>query len=40
MKWDIEFTDEFGDGWATLTEPEQESVKASVELLGEFGPNL
>ena len=40
MKWDIEFTDEFGGWWATLTEPEQESVKASVELLGEFGPNL
>ena len=40
MKWDIEFTDEFGDWWASLTEPEQESVKASVELLGEFGPNL
>jgi len=40
MKWDIEFTDEWGDGWATLAEPEQESVKASVELLGEFGPNL
>jgi len=40
MKWDIEFTDELGDWWATLTEPEQESVKASVELLGEFGPNL
>lgn len=39
MKWDIEFTDEFGDWWVTLTEPEQESVQASVELLGEFGPN-
>ncbi len=40
MKWDIEYTDEFGDWWATLIEPEQESVKASIELLGEFGPNL
>ena len=40
MKWDIEYTDEFGGWWATLIEPEQESVKASVELLGEFGPNL
>jgi hypothetical protein len=39
MKWDIEYTDEFGGWWATLIEPEQESVKASVELLGEFGPN-
>ena len=36
----MEYTDEFGDGWTTRTEPEQESVKASVELLGEFGPNL
>ncbi len=40
MKWDIEYTDEFGGWWATLIEPEQESVKASVELLSEFGPNL
>lgn len=40
MKWEVEYTDEFGNGWATLTEPEQESVKATVELLGEFGPNL
>ena len=36
----MEYTDEFGDGWTTRTEPEQESVKASVELLGEFGSNL
>jgi len=40
MKWEVEYTDEFGNWWATLTEPEQESVKATVELLGEFGPNL
>lgn len=40
MQWDIEFTDGLGDWWATLTEPEQESVNASIELLGEFGPNL
>jgi hypothetical protein len=40
MKWDVEYTDEFGAGWETLTETEQESVRASVELLGEFGPSL
>lgn len=40
MKWEVEYTDEFGDWWGTLTEAEQESIRASVKLLGEFGPNL
>lgn len=40
MEWDIEYTDEFGDWWAGLKETEQESVRASVKLLGDFGPNL
>lgn len=40
MKWDVEYTDEFGEWWATLTEPEQKSVKASVGLLEARGPNL
>jgi hypothetical protein len=40
MIWEIEFTDEFGAWWDTLSDDEQESVRASVKLLGEFGPNL
>ncbi len=40
MNWDIEYTDEFGQWWDTLSEPEQESLAASVHLLEERGPNL
>lgn len=38
--WEIEFTDEFGAWWNVLSEDEQESVAASVELLRRLGPNL
>lgn len=40
MKWEIEYTDEFGAWWDGLADPEQESVRASVKLLGDFGPGL
>ena len=40
MKWDVEFTDEFEAWWNTLSEGEQESVNASVQLLEECGPEL
>lgn len=40
MTWEVEYTDEFGDWWASLTEAEQESVAASVRLLEERGPAL
>jgi hypothetical protein len=40
MNWDIEYTDEFGDWWAELSESEQSSVAASVKLVGQFGPAL
>lgn len=40
MIWEIEFTDEFGTWWNTLSDEEQESVRASVKLLGELGPTL
>jgi hypothetical protein len=39
MTWEIEYTDEFGDWWSGLTEDEQVSLAASVELLEERGPN-
>jgi hypothetical protein len=38
--WEVEYTDEFEQWWAGLTEAEQESVSASVRLLEERGPNL
>ena len=38
--WVIEFTDQFGAWWNLLSEDEQESIAASVELLRSLGPNL
>ena len=40
MKWEIEYTDEFGTWWDELSISEQESIRASVKLLGELGPQL
>ena len=37
-RWEVEYTDEFGDWWNGLTEAEQESVDASVHLLEEHVP--
>ena len=40
MAWDAEYTDEFGKWWGTLTENQQDSITATVELLIEYGPQL
>jgi hypothetical protein len=40
MPWEVEYTDEFGDWWESLTEDEADSVMASVGLLEERGPTL
>lgn len=40
MSWDVEFTDEFGQWWGDLTEGQQDSVTARVEMLMEYGPTL
>jgi hypothetical protein len=40
VAWDIEFTDEFGSWWDSLTADEQESVDFGVGLLIERGPTL
>jgi hypothetical protein len=40
MKWDVEYTDEFGSWWADLSEDEQASLDASVRLLEDRDPNL
>lgn len=40
MAWEVEFTDEFGEWWETLTEREQVEISAIVEVLEEMGPQL
>src|SRR4051812_18258246 len=40
MVWNVENTDEFAEWWSGLTEPQQDDVAATVELLMERGPHL
>ena len=40
MGWDVEYTDEFGVWWETLSEDQQEDFAAVVQLLAEHGPRL
>ena len=40
MEWEVEYTDEFGVWWETLTEDEQDSLRFSVDLLTASGPQL
>lgn len=40
MTWAVEYTDEFGAWWDSLTAAEQESVDVSVRLLEAMGPQL
>lgn len=40
MHWAVEYTDEFGEWWETLTEKEQEALDVSVRLLEALGPAL
>ena len=40
MAWEVEYTDEFGLWWETLTEDEQDSVAVVVGLLEARGPHL
>ena len=40
MLWSVEYTDEFGAWWNSLSAAEQESVAASVGLLERLGPDL
>ncbi|CAN7395125.1 type II toxin-antitoxin system RelE/ParE family toxin [Phyllobacterium sp. LjRoot231] len=40
MLWPVEYTDEFGQWWETLSESEQISVAAHVGKLEQRGPNL
>ena len=38
--WQIEFTDEFEHWWNELTEVEQDTLAASVQVLEQLGPGL
>lgn len=38
--WEVEFTDEFGEWWETLTVDQQEAIDDRVMLLAEHGPGL
>ena len=40
MTGEVEYTDEFGDWWAGLSDDEQDDITAVVELLMEYGPHL
>ena len=40
MPWEVEFTEEFGAWWETLTGDQQDDVAHSVGLLAELGPAL
>lgn len=40
VKWEVEYTDEFGLWWETLQEMEQASIDAGVSLLEDYGPSL
>jgi hypothetical protein len=40
MGWEVEYTDEFEGWWDRLNEAEQDSVQATVMLLGDEGPQL
>jgi hypothetical protein len=40
VSWAVEFTDQFGDWWETLTAAEQFSIDNAVQLLEQHGPAL
>ncbi|MFT5204359.1 MAG: hypothetical protein ACI9C1_003767 [Candidatus Aldehydirespiratoraceae bacterium] len=40
MAWEIEYTDEFGAWWNTISTAEQDAIAALVPLLEEMGLGL
>jgi hypothetical protein len=40
VSWEVEYTDEFGEWWESLTDAEQKSVAKVVVLLVASGPSL
>jgi hypothetical protein len=40
MVWNVEYTDEFGEWYRHLSEPQQDDITAGTLLLMELGPRL
>jgi len=40
VAWEVDYTDEFGGWWTSLTEAEHITLTAAVEVLEEHGPSL
>jgi len=40
MTWEVEYTDEFGEWWETLTEEAQDDIAVVIDLLESHGPTL
>ncbi len=40
MPWEVEYTDECGDWWGSLTDDEQDRIAIAVAVLEEKGPGL
>lgn len=40
MSWDVEYTDEFEEWWAALSEAQQEDISKGVDVLEVRGPQL
>ena len=40
MLWQVEYTNEFGGWWDSLSEAQQEAIAAAVGILEDFGPGL
>lgn len=40
MVWNVEYTDEFGEWYSGLSEPQQDDITAGTLLLMELGPQL
>ena len=38
--WEVEYTDELGEWWDTLSEAEQETITPCVNMLATYGPDL
>lgn len=38
--WEVEFTNEFGEWWESLTADQQDAIDRTVGILREFGPAL
>ncbi|MCL1992058.1 MAG: type II toxin-antitoxin system RelE/ParE family toxin [Spirochaetes bacterium] len=38
--WEVEYTDEFGSWWETLSEAEQTAIDSGVRLIERFGTSL